>query len=327
MHIRMNALFEKLAATPAGHAILIGATTSWDGPAINRSIESLRSLLPSCRVLAVLADNSPAWVIADLAALQAGWAHLPLPAFFSPTQIEHSLAASAADACLSDQPERIEALGIGFHRSGEWNGLTLLQREITPAALPVGTAKISFTSGSTGHPKGVCLSANGLAATAAAVAARLADIPVGRHLTVLPLALLLENVAGIYAPLLRGAKIDLPPLASIGWQGMAGFDPSALHRETVASGAHSMILVPELAKAWSTFLGASGRKAPSDLHFVAVGGARVDKALLKQCRDLGMPDLSGLRPDGMWFCRQPQSPGRRRRWCWSPTRSRHDRDS
>lgn len=289
----MKALFEALAAVPAGQTVLAGADADWDGPAIRRDIDTLRRQLSDCRVLAVLADNSPAWVIADLAALEAEWTHLPLPTFFSPAQLAYTLALSAADACLSDQPERIEALNIGFHRRGQWNGLTLLQRKIVAAQLPPGTAKISFTSGSTGEPKGVCLSAAGLAATAAAVAARLHDIPVERHLAVLPLALLLENVAGIYAPLLRGATVSVPPLATLGWQGMAGFNPAALHQSVAAHDAHSVILVPELAKAWFLFLAASGQQAPQSLKFVAVGGARVDADLLQRCRALGMPLYQG----------------------------------
>ncbi|MDD3018520.1 MAG: AMP-binding protein [Comamonas sp.] len=52
---------------------------------------------------------------------------------------------------------------------------------------------MSFTSGSTGAPKGVCLSAAGLIDTALALRERLADLPLTRHLAVLPLALLLEQ--------------------------------------------------------------------------------------------------------------------------------------
>ena len=40
----------------------------------------------------------------------------------------------------------------------------------------------------------------------------------------LPLATLLENIAGLYAPLLAGARIDLRPLAEIGFSGAAGFE-------------------------------------------------------------------------------------------------------
>ena len=117
------------------------------------------------------------------------------------------------------------------------------------ASTPQSPFYIGFTSGSTGAPKGVCLSRDGLLDTARAVHERLADLPLERHLAVLPLALLLENVAGVYAPLLRGMPVHLPPLAELGWAGMQGFDPAALDRKVKETGAGSVILVPELLKA------------------------------------------------------------------------------
>src|SRR5690606_30272217 len=116
--------------------------------------------------------------------------------------------------------------------------------------------------------------------TASGVLARLYDLPLERHLAVLPLALLLENVAGLHAPLLRGIPVHLPPLAAIGWRGGAGFDPAALDRSVREADASSLILVPELLKAWSTWLAATGQQAPSSLRFVAVGGARVAPELI-----------------------------------------------
>ena len=131
-------------------------------------------------MLGILADNSPAWVLADLAAHEAGVVHLPLPGFFSPGQLRHALEQTAADVVLTDQPERFGALDIGFSIIGNWQGLTWMQRVVEPVALPAGTAKISFTSGSTGAPKGVCLDGEGLIDTALAVRERLSDLPLRR---------------------------------------------------------------------------------------------------------------------------------------------------
>lgn len=247
----------------------------------------------AARVLAVLADNSTTWVTADLAALHAGVVHLPLPAFFSDAQLAHALEASGADLLLTDQPMRILALDPGFREVGQWDGLALLGRAVAPLPLPPGTAKISFTSGSTGAPRGVCLSAGGLLETARAVDAALAGLPIQRHLAVLPLALLLENVAGVYAPLLRGAEIVLPKLDQLGWRGMADFDPLALSTRVETVAPSSLILVPEVLKAWILTLEQTGRRAPAGLRFVAVGGARVDRALLERSRQLGLPVYEG----------------------------------
>jgi len=282
-----------LAARQANEVCFHGAARSWTVAEALDSMEMLAQRLAGCRVLAVLADNGPEWVIADLAALKADSTHLPLPPFFSASQITHALNESGADVLMTDQPERIEALGLGFVREDAWNGLSLLRRPAQRVGLPTGTAKLSFTSGSTGTPKGVCLSAEGLLDTARAVCSRLDDLPILRHLAALPLALLLENVAGIYAPLLRGAQIHLPGLQSLGWRGVAGFDPSALCRVAESTQPNSMILVPELLKAWIAYLEATNRIAHDALAFVAVGGAHVNAGLLARARTLGIPAYQG----------------------------------
>jgi len=74
---------------------------------------------------------------------------------------------------------------------------------------------------------------------------------------------------------------------------MAGFDPAALHRTVVERGPNSLILVPELLKAWSLYLAGTGQQAPEGLVYAAVGGARVDAAALDRARGLGLPAYQG----------------------------------
>lgn len=287
-------LRDAIAARPADAPVLVGEDSTWRAAALLDAVNELADRLAGCRSLAVLADNSPSWVIADLAALAVGITHVPLPTFFNGEQLAHVLESAGVETILTDQPERIGALDLGFAITGRWHDLIRLQRPaVARAATPVGTAKVSFTSGSTGNPKGACLTACGLLDTAKAVASRLAGIPVTRHLVTLPLSLLLENTAGIYAPLLRGAEIHLPGLASLGWQGMAGFDPRGLQQTVDRLKPETMILVPELLKAWSLLLAASTRRAAESLRFVAVGGARVDARSIALARRVGIPAYQG----------------------------------
>jgi len=286
-------LFAALSARPPEAVVVRGDSEIWQAAQLLDAVDSLASGLAGTRVLAVLADNGPAWVIADLATLRAGIVHLPLPGFFSQSQLAHALTQTGADTVLTDQPARIVDLGLGFAVIGQANGLMRMWRSTAERPLPPTTAKISFTSGSTGAPRGVCLSAAGLLDTAVAVAGRLADLAIGRHLAVLPLSLLLENSAGLHAPLLLGAEICVAGLQTLGWRGMAGFDPVALQQTVVASGANSLILVPELLKMWTLYLAASGQVAASDMRYVAVGGARVAPALLARARALGLPAHQG----------------------------------
>ncbi len=297
----LERVFAALQGLPAGQSVLSDADNSFTASALRQEVEHLAQRLQrhQTRVLALLADNGAAWVCADLAALHAGIVQLPLPGFFSDDQLRHALQSSAADVLLTDQAARIKGLDLGFVEVGQWHGLTLLQRVITPTSLPPGTAKISYTSGSSGQPKGVCLSAAGLLDTAKAVCAALADVPITRHLSVLPLALLLENVAGVYAPLLRGAEVVLPKLADLGWRGMGGFDPLQLMRQIEAVQPSSLILVPELLKAWTLALQRSNQRAPASIQFVAVGGARCDPGLIQAARNVGVPVYEGY---GMTEC-------------------------
>ena len=290
---QMIEMIELLAARDPDSTVFRGGQSAWTARAVLDEISAVSQRLAGAHVLAILADNSPDWAMADLAALRVGVPVLPLPPFFTPPQLAHALAQTGADRVVTDQPERILALGMGFEISGTRRGLSWLCRDVAPVALPAGTAKISFTSGSTGAPKGVCLSADGLIDTACALKTTLSDLPIERHLAVLPLALLLENSAGIYAPLLRGAEIHLPGLASLGWQGMSGFDPQVLQEKVAEVRPNSLILVPELLKAWMLFLARGGVRVPDSLVFVAVGGARVEPESLVQARRLGLPAYQG----------------------------------
>lgn len=294
-------LFAALRALPDEHVLLTGNGRNRTAATLRLDIEWQAQHLQQLdgKVLALLADNGPTWITADLAALQAGVILLPLPGFFGDDQLRHALNKTGADLLLTDQTARISGLDLGFREIGVWDGLSLLRREVEPVQFPNGTAKISFTSGSTGQPKGVCLSAAGLLDTAEAVCTTLADLPIRRHLSVLPLALLLENVAGVYAPLLRGADIVLPKLADLGWLGMGGFDPLKFAEQVENAQPSSLILVPELLKAWTLALRATHQRAPASLHFVAVGGARCDARLIDAARAVGLPAYEGY---GMTEC-------------------------
>ncbi len=287
------------AAAEDAPVFIDGSQQVWSASQVRRELQALADLLAPCRVVAVLADNGPPWALADLACLRAGKVHLPLPGFFTPSQWRHALQQTAADALLTDHPQAVAALGLNFEPEASWQGLTLLRRQVPAAPLPAGTGKVSYTSGSTGQPKGVCLSAHGLAQTALAVHDRLHDLPLRRHLAVLPLALLLENVAGVYAPMLRGAPVHLPGLARLGWQGIGRLDPASLQACALETQAHSVILVPELLKAWSAQLAHTGQRAPASLRYAAVGGARVTWASLTHARALGLPAYQGY---GMTEC-------------------------
>src|SRR5690606_12402964 len=102
---------------------------------------------------------------------------------------------------------------------------------------------------------------------------------------------LLENIAGIHAPLLAGATCLLPP-ADVTGISYAGPDVSRRLACISSSRPDSIVLVPELLR---LLVGAAERswKVPDSLRFVAVGGAAVSVDLLARAESLGLPVFEG----------------------------------
>ena len=231
---------------------------------------------------ALLADNGVGWGIADLALHRWHLLNVPLPGYFTPAQLRHALDDAGVELVLTDEPGRVLGLEARFERVdvSPRSGLIALRRRLDPAAiaaLPPGTTKITYTSGSTGTPKGVCLGADALETVARSLAGVTAPLGVRRHLCLLPLATLLDNLAGLLAAPMAGATCVLPPLRETGIR-YGGLDVPALLGCITRHAPHSMILVPELLR---VLVGAAGQgwQPPASLRFVAVGGASVSASL------------------------------------------------
>lgn len=243
--------------------------------------------------LALQLDNGLPWALIDLACARAGIVVIPVPHFFSPAQQAWLLESSGADAL------------IGPHHPGWQEGerLSLVACELplwrrTPAQLPplpAGTAKITYTSGTTGQPKGVCLSLEQMMAVCTSLAARVAPAKVEQHLTLLPLTTLLENLTGLYVPLLTGACSQIPSLEELGFSGSSKLDPATLAQALLRWPSHSLVLVPELLRLLLALCSANPALAKSltALRFVAVGGGKVSPELIGQARRLGLPVYEG----------------------------------
>lgn len=245
--------------------------------------------------IAMLAANGRGWAIADLALLDARLVNVPLPHHFGDTQLRHALDSAGVQAVLTDSPERITALDLGFEFSGAapGSGLLCLMRTVPGKlpALPPGTAKITNTSGSTDEPKGVCLTRATLESVARSVAAVGGALGIRRHVALLPLATLLENVAGLYAAWMSGAACHLPagvPTAI----GRGTLTPQELLGTISRHEAESLILVPELLR---ILVGGAeaGWQAPSSAKFYAVGGACVSTELLERAAAARLPVYEG----------------------------------
>ena len=283
----MEAIAERAARMPAGIAIDGDRPIDWRDLAAHLPplADHLRARFGTSRPLGLLVDHGVAEAILDLALIEAGVITVPIPRFFTLAQREAALRACGAqgaiegaidrDALLADVPE-----------------LQVTDLVTDAAAIPAGTARITFTSGSTGDPKGVCLSRDHLLQVAGAVVTHLGSNHAGRHLPLLPPGILLENVAGFYAAMLAGGTYVAIPQARTGLADPFRPDFAAMLRTIEEVGASSLILVPEYLAGLVAAMRASNTRLPR-LTLVAVGGARVPPALLDAAAAMGLPVRQG----------------------------------
>jgi long-subunit acyl-CoA synthetase (AMP-forming) len=232
------------------------------------------------RVGLLFADSAD-YALADLALTFAGKELVPLPAFFSDGQLDYIVRAAGLSHVVAD--------AVCAQRAGK---LGLATSELGAAAASVAepafdSRRIIFTSGTTGEPKGVRHSARQMLASVRALAEATDATAHDRYLSLLPNALLLEQIAGLYLPLLVGAAIHLPAISF-----------GHTHGVSVAAAAEAVeptvtILVPELLQSWTNELEALDRVAPASLRFVAVGGAPVPTTLIAAARGRGLPVYQG----------------------------------
>lgn len=219
-------------------------------------------------------------IIFDLALSFAGKEIVPLPEFFSDAQLAHIVEATGLTHAITDaaSADRLSRLGLVAHP---------LDAASIPSTTPADESRrIIFTSGTTGTPKGVCLSGTQILASAEALAEASGATGRDRYLSVLPNSLLLEQIAGIYLPLSVGATI-----IAAGTQ--AGFQAGQLADCAEQTKATATVLVPEFLYAWLNELRVRRRRAPSSLRFVAVGGAPVSARVADEAWSRGLPVYEG----------------------------------
>lgn len=239
----------------------------------------------SARVVATRLDNGPDWLALDLAIRARAAVHVPVPTFFSQAQAAHALAESGADLA-------VEAGHPGTHAPRRVDDYVVRALPGPRRALPAATACVTYTSGTTGQPKGVCLDAQTLETVAASLLAATATVAPRVHLCALPLPTLLEQVAGLYAPILSDAVVAIPTLGELGWNGSGGLEIPRFMAALARYRPHSVILVPQMLAGLVQALEA-GASRPDSLRFIAVGGARVGAGLLARAWALGLPVYEG----------------------------------
>ncbi|MBC8269129.1 MAG: AMP-binding protein [Rhodospirillaceae bacterium] len=238
-------------------------------------------------VIAILAPNGIDWVAGWLGLARAGKTIVTLPPFFSKQQLDHIVGDStAAHVICSDEMAHL-ASSPGLPISLISDHIKQTDGVVHSGGQP---RLIVYTSGTTGAPKGVRLSAAQVDWSAAALKQAVDAGAEDHYLSVLPFALLLEQICGICVSVLAGAHVTIA--CDVATSLMAG-DPSKLASAMERTQPTISVLVPEFLAAWVAFLSAQGGRAPENLRFVAVGGAPLAPAMVVQAVNLGIPVQEG----------------------------------
>ncbi len=305
MHSLRNQLRHWARQTPE-RILLADAHRQFDAALLDSCLDQLVSSLQPLAgtTVAVVGDNSLAWVIADLALLELPVKVVPVPTFFSSDQIRHLLITANIQWVIGEYSE-VERFKKQHQPDSKVSIISLMSAEVnlgclachcvvdsTESAAITSYEKVTFTSGSTGSPKGVHLSLNTLEVTAYTIAQQLQSLAIGSSLCVLPLSTLLENVAGVYAALYSGVTVHCRSLSALGFVGVSEFNIAQFLQQLLLVKPEAMILVPQLLFAL-TMAAEKGLPLPATFKFIAVGGGKVAPQLLERAEAIGLPVYEG----------------------------------
>ena len=183
--------------------------------------------------VAILSENRPEWLVADLACLSLGLVDVPIYATSPSVEVLHALRDSGSRLIfvsnaeqwskitpIRDELPRLERV-VSFERMPDPNEAEWLEdwldvgRTREPEAFDLRLAAVArddlasllYTSGTTGEPKGVMLTHGNFLSNCESVLKHVRVSPEDRTLSFLPLSHSFERTAGHYTLMMAGGEI------------------------------------------------------------------------------------------------------------------------
>ncbi|MBA1433256.1 MAG: AMP-binding protein, partial [Epsilonproteobacteria bacterium] len=177
--------------------------------------------------VALLSENMPNWAVAYFSVTYFGAVIVPILPDFHPADVQHIIRHSEAKAVFVSNKhlqtiEELEDSNIKFviklddltivdeltnHSYMSKLKHKIFSKETLPKPNEDDMAALLYTSGTTGHSKGVMLSHKNLTTNAMSAYKNVTITPEDTFLSILPLAHTLECTVGMIVPILHGADV------------------------------------------------------------------------------------------------------------------------
>jgi long-chain acyl-CoA synthetase len=217
-------MFQRLRVTHAERPAVVFRDQSgravWSYADLGRNADAVANLLRSREIgkgerVVIWAPNGPWWAATLLGCIVAGVVVVPLDVNGSP-EFARQVAELMQARLIVAGAEQRDALGeiaVPVVSMGDLPELVACAPAMTaepPAIDPADLVEIVYTSGTTGHPRGVMISHRNLLANINALPAHLRADPSYCMLSVLPLSHLFEQTVGFWYLLFNGARVVYP---------------------------------------------------------------------------------------------------------------------
>ncbi|MBJ9973994.1 AMP-binding protein [Pseudomonas sp. S75] len=255
---------------------------------VQRLADALQVQVGDCRrkVFGIAMRSCYEWVYTLLAIQKVGGVLLPVPIEFSDDQIG-SLLGKAAAVFVSDQataqrlqrilpgkPSFVPRLLMEQAQAEPW---TRVDERIAP-----GIVSVIHTSGTTSRPKGVLIRDEAVGLLVDNVFKRLPAHPL-HYFSIVPMSLLIEQVLGVFIPILSGGTLTLMPEGVTEYGAASG--NARQYLELIAPNRPNFLyLPPKLLEEANLLLeqGASVERlfGPAAPHIIT-GGAKIPASVLQ----------------------------------------------